>query len=114
MKIKTFVFKGMTVEVDYPESDVPCGTCYDCCSKLSPYLTEEEFKTGKYAYTFMAIPGADQPVIAVPKAEHGGCMYLVQNRCSIYEDRPRACRQFDCRDPKTSHPKITNKFEETK
>ena len=28
---------------------------------------------------------------------HGGCVYLVDNRCSIYSDRPWVCRTFDCR-----------------
>jgi FkbM family methyltransferase len=41
-------------------------------------------------------------------------MYLVNNQCSIYSDRPISCRQFDCRKPETSHPKITNKFDEIK
>jgi Fe-S-cluster containining protein len=41
-------------------------------------------------------------------------MYLVNNKCSIYDDRPISCRQFDCRTPETSHPKVANKFEEIK
>jgi len=112
MKFKTFEFKGIVVETDFPASDVPCGTCVDCCSKLAPYLTEEEFLSGQYVYTFTKADGANKPVITVPKAEHGGCMYFVNERCSIYEKRPFACKQFDCRTPETSHPKITNKFVE--
>jgi len=111
MKFKTFEFKGVIVSTDLQESDVPCGSCFDCCSKLSPYLTEEEFLSGKYNYTFLRVDGFDKPVIAVPKAEHGGCMYLVNNKCTIYERRPKSCRQFDCRTPESGHHKITNKFE---
>ncbi len=29
--------------------------------------------------------------------EHGHCPMLVDDRCSIYEHRPRACRTYDCR-----------------
>jgi Fe-S-cluster containining protein len=29
--------------------------------------------------------------------ESGRCPMLVENRCSIYEFRPRACRVYDCR-----------------
>ena len=29
--------------------------------------------------------------------ENGHCPMLVDNRCSIYEHRPRACRTYDCR-----------------
>jgi FkbM family methyltransferase len=110
MEMKTFQFKGITIKNDLPISDVPCGSCFDCCSKLTPHLTDEEFKSGKYAYTFMQSPLSEEPVITIPKAVHGGCMYLVNNKCSIYNDRPISCRQFDCRNPETSHQTITNKF----
>jgi Fe-S-cluster containining protein len=112
MKIKPYTFKGIVIETDHPKSDVPCGTCIDCCSKLAPFLSQAEFESGKYAYTFVNIPNSQYPAIAVPKAMHGGCMYLVNNQCSIYNDRPLACRQFDCRNPETSHPKVSNKFED--
>jgi FkbM family methyltransferase len=112
MKIGTFTFKGITIESEYPISDVPCGTCVDCCSKLTPYLTNEEFISGDYAYTFMKVDGSEEPVITIPKSVDGGCMYLVNNRCSIYSKRPKACRQFDCRYPETSHAKISNKFDD--
>ena len=29
--------------------------------------------------------------------EHGHCPMLVEDRCSIYEHRPRTCRVYDCR-----------------
>jgi hypothetical protein len=29
--------------------------------------------------------------------EHGHCPMLVDDRCSIYDDRPVTCRKFDCR-----------------
>lgn len=114
MKINTFEFKGITIEMDVPISDVPCGSCTDCCSKLTPYLTQEEFMSGQYAYTFMRVDESDEPVITVPKGTHGGCMYYVNNSCTIYDKRPKSCRQFDCRYPETSHPKITNKFSNIK
>lgn len=110
MRVTTVQFKGIVIEREIPNSDVPCGTCADCCKKLSPYLTVEEFSSGNYAYTFLAVDGADVPVIAIPKSVDGGCMYYVDHKCSIYNIRPKACRQFDCRNPETSHPKIPNKF----
>lgn len=110
MRMNTVQFKGIVIERDVPNSDVPCGACAECCTKLSPYLTIEEFSSGNYAYTFVKIEGADMPVIAIPKNKNGGCMYFIDNKCSIYESRPKACRQFDCRNPETSHPKIPNKF----
>jgi Fe-S-cluster containining protein len=29
--------------------------------------------------------------------EHGHCPMLVAGKCSIYEQRPRTCRSYDCR-----------------
>lgn len=109
--LKTHTFKATTIERELPESDVPCQTisCTKCCEKLSPYLTETEFKSGKYVYTFLTSGDPEKPVIAVPKTSRG-CFYLSEDKlCTIYEDRPLACRQFDCR--LGHHPKIPNMFE---
>lgn len=114
MKINTFEFKGITIESEFPNSDVPCGSCSDCCKKLTPYLTKEEFMSGKYAYTFMDNGNSSEPAITIPKGIHGGCMYFVDNACSIYDNRPKSCKQFDCRFPETGHPKIPNKFSNIK
>ena len=110
MKYKTFYLKAATLERDLPDSDVPCTTvsCTECCEKLSPFLTEEEFKSGKYIYTFVDVGDPEKPSIAIPRTDRG-CVYLEHNKkCTIYEIRPRACRQFDCR--QNHHPKISNKF----
>lgn len=114
MEVKIVDFSAAFITKNLPESQVPCGTCADCCSKLAPLLSEEEAASGKYAYTLIKVDGVENPVVSVPRAPHGGCMYLVDNKCSIYETRPRSCRQFDCRKPEASHPKITNKFQEKK
>jgi Fe-S-cluster containining protein len=98
-KYRTFHLKAITVENDEPLSDVPCHqiNCTACCEKLSPFLTEEEFKSGKYIYTFLNHIDPSTPAIAIPRTS-SSCIYLDHNkRCTIYEDRPQACRQFDCR-----------------
>jgi Fe-S-cluster containining protein len=111
MKYQTFSMKAVAIERDLPDSDVPCDSvgCTECCERLAPYLTPEEFTSGQYLYTFVKDGDPDKPLIAVPKTEHG-CVYLDHNKkCTIYDRRPRACRQFDCR--LNHHPKIINKFE---
>jgi len=95
---------------DEPEADVPCGSCTLCCTLLSPLLTPEEISSGKYPIS-LTIPTPEQfaiddeigPIVTMFKNKTGGCAMLIDNRCSIYEDRPIACRQFDCR--KGHHPK---------
>lgn len=113
MKLKTHHVKAITIERDIEVSDVPCQKidCTLCCEMLSPYLTEAEMKSGKYIFTFMN-NDADPftPVIAVPRVETGCIYFGADRKCKIYEDRPLACRQFDCR--KGHHPKIPNQFEQ--
>jgi Fe-S-cluster containining protein len=112
MKFVTHDIKAITIERDIEESDVPCTKigCTLCCEILSPYLTEREMKSGKYIFTFMENPAnPNVPVIAIPRIETGCIYFGADKRCKIYNDRPLACRQFDCR--KGHHPKIENQFE---
>lgn len=93
-----------------PISDVPCGTCTLCCQVLSPHLTPAEVSSGKYPIS-LTMPSAELltkdpsvgPIVTMFKNQKGGCSMFVDGRCSIYHDRPIACRQFDCR--KGHHPK---------
>jgi len=98
--------------------DVPCGDCTTCCELLAPYLTPEEISSGKYPLS-LTQPTVDDrlqnkdcgPIITLYKnPTTGGCGMLIDKRCSIYEYRPIACRQFDCR--KGHHPKIPNMVKE--
>jgi Fe-S-cluster containining protein len=94
-------------------SEVPCGSCTLCCQKLSPYLTPEEIASGKYPISLVN-PSQEQlnlnpnvgPLVVLYRKKEGGCGMFVDGKCSIYEDRPVACRQFDCR--KGHHPSIPN------
>jgi Fe-S-cluster containining protein len=35
--------------------------------------------------------------MVIPHDARGHCPMLVDGRCSIYDDRPRTCRTYDCR-----------------
>jgi len=94
--IKEYNVDFITHESNTSESYVPCGNCIACCTGLTPYLTSEEFESAKYIYTFLNTLITNKPVIAIPRMEDG-CIYLRDGKCSIYNDRPKACRQFDCR-----------------
>jgi len=67
---------------------VDCGTCTQCCREpqnieltpaelASPILRHD----GKYLLR--------QP--------DGSCTHLIDGRCTVYDQRPRSCRSFDCR-----------------
>ena len=40
------------------------------------------------------------------------CQFLKDNKCSIYEDRPWACIEFDCRDPRRQDSIVFEDFPE--
>lgn len=97
MIFKTYNIQAVCTYRDYiEESNVPCGSCNQCCISLSPNLTPEEFESGKYVYTLLTSGNPGVPIIGVPKTEKG-CFYFNGEQCTIYNDRPIACRQFDCR-----------------
>ena len=93
-----------------PESVVPCGSCNACCKLLAAHLTPDEVSSGKYPISLIQ-PTPEMimrdptvgPVVTMFKNKNGGCSMFIDNKCSIYNDRPIACRIFDCR--KGHHPK---------
>ena len=102
-----------SVNTDEPIVDVPCGTCTKCCEILSPLLTPEEVSSGLYPISLVQ-PDENMvkenpnvgPIVTMFKNKNGGCSMFINNRCSIYNDRPISCRQFDCR--KGHHPKVVS------
>lgn len=94
-----------------PMEEVPCRGCTKCCETLSPMLTPDEVASGMYPLSLID-PTVEErqqidgigPVIALYRRLDGSCSMYVDGKCSIYEQRPRACRQFDCR--KGHSPKL--------
>jgi Fe-S-cluster containining protein len=85
-------------------SEVPCGTCNMCCKLFTPYLTPKEIASGQYPLSL--IDGPEGPIVALYRKPEGGCGMLIDDKCSIYENRPLSCRQYDCRKghhTKTNH-----------
>jgi hypothetical protein len=81
-------------------SDVPCGDCTACCTSgyfvhVEPDEVEALRRIPK-ALQFPA-PGRPRGHVVLPYDERGHCPMLVDGACSIYEHRPRTCRNYDCR-----------------
>lgn len=117
MKYKIININLTTSISDEPISDVPCNGCTVCCETLSPFLTPEEIVSGLYPISLIQPSPAEilhtpeiGPMVALYRKPEGGCSMLINGKCSIYEYRPLACRQFDCR--KGHHPKIPNMVKE--
>jgi Fe-S-cluster containining protein len=81
-------------------ADVPCGSCNACCrGSFFIHIRPEELKTLARipkALRFPA-PGLPKGHVLMGYNEKGHCPMLVEGQCSIYQDRPQTCRDFDCR-----------------
>jgi Fe-S-cluster containining protein len=104
-------------------ADVPCGACRGCCrSSMFIHIKPEETQTIRRircALLFPA-PGLPKGHVLMGYNGKGQCPMLIDNQCSIYEDRPQTCRDYDCRifaatgisvDPQTQ-PEIAQRVQE--
>ena len=81
-------------------SDVPCGDCSACCtSSQFVHIGPDETDTLAHipAQLLFPAPRMARGHVLLGYDERGHCPMLVDNRCSIYEHRPRTCRTYDCR-----------------
>lgn len=89
-----------------------CLTCANCCKTTGPLFTHKDveriskhfrLKPGKFIETYLRIDEDNDMVLQeVP------CTFLgADNYCSIYEVRPKACREYPHTDRKDFH-KISN------
>jgi Fe-S-cluster containining protein len=81
-------------------SDVPCGDCTACCEG-SYFIHVQAGEAGALrripAALLFPAPGARSGGRVMGYDAQGRCPMLIAGRCSIYEDRPRTCRTYDCR-----------------
>jgi Fe-S-cluster containining protein len=80
--------------------DVPCGTCNACCkSSYFIHIAPDESDTLRRIpkRLLFAAPGLPAGNVLMGYDEDGRCPMLIDEKCSIYADRPRTCRTYDCR-----------------
>jgi Fe-S-cluster containining protein len=81
-------------------TEVPCGACRGCCtSSYFIHVRPDERRTIEVVPKPLL-----SPAIGLPKghrlmgfAPDGTCPMLKDRECSIYHQRPRTCRDYDCR-----------------
>ena len=81
-------------------ADVPCGSCNACCrSSHFIHVGPQETRTLRRIPRPLLFPAPGLPKghVLMGFNEKGQCPMLVDDRCSIYEDRPQTCRDYDCR-----------------
>ena len=82
------------------DADVPCDGCTACCtSSQFVHIEPDETDTLSRIPKELLFPAPLLPRghVVMGYDERGHCPMLIDNRCSIYEHRPRTCRAYDCR-----------------
>ena len=73
--------------------DVPCDGCTACCRKdlvaLEPMLGDDPEK--------LPLHHQMGDMLVLDRKPDGSCVYLGDEGCTVYEDRPATCRSYDCR-----------------
>jgi hypothetical protein len=81
-------------------ADVPCAGCTACCTS-SYFIHIEPKETQTLARIprelLFAAPGLPEGNVLLGYDKNGRCPMLIDEKCSIYEDRPLTCRSYDCR-----------------
>ncbi|MDB4973470.1 MAG: hypothetical protein JWN48_1811 [Myxococcaceae bacterium] len=81
-------------------ADVPCGSCIGCCrGSLFIHIRPEESATLARIPKPLLFPAPGAPAghVLMGFNEKGECPMLRDDKCTIYEQRPQTCRDFDCR-----------------
>ena len=81
-------------------ANVPCGSCRGCCrSSMFIHIRPEETQTIQRIPRRLLVPAPGLPKghLLMGYTDKGECPMLILNNCSIYEDRPQTCRDYDCR-----------------
>jgi Fe-S-cluster containining protein len=79
---------------------VPCGSCTACCtSAYFVHVAPDETDTLRHIPRALLFPAPGSPPghVVLGYDERGHCPMLKDGACSIYADRPRICRAYDCR-----------------
>ncbi|MHB8392290.1 MAG: YkgJ family cysteine cluster protein [Acidobacteriaceae bacterium] len=71
---------------------VPCGKCSACCHKVIVGVSDEDIASG---FPYKLRDHGNYKTLE--RNENNDCIYLVDDKCSIYDNRPNICRAFDCR-----------------
>lgn len=81
-------------------SEVPCGRCTACCtSSQFIHIAPDEVDALAVIPGELLFPAPRLPPghVLMGYNELGHCPMLIDGACSIYEQRPRTCRTYDCR-----------------
>lgn len=90
----------LTVLAGNADAEVPCGSCTACCTSHQFIHIEPDEAVALAAIPSAVLfpaPGRTGAGLLMGYDEQGRCPMFVDDQCSIYAARPRACRAYDCR-----------------
>lgn len=82
------------------DAEVPCGDCTGCCisSYPIPLRPSDRVALERVPDRYLQLPAAGSAGLArMGYGDDGCCPMLQAGQCTIYADRPRTCRDYDCR-----------------
>lgn len=78
---------------------IDCTKCANCCKTVEPGVTQEEIgrlaqlnrqSTEEFIKSFIS----SEPGTGIQYLNHQPCIFLKENKCSIYEARPSSCADY--------------------
>jgi len=99
-KFSSWLEDTQTAQLKGTGVEVPCGDCNACCrSSYFINIQPNETLTLQRIPTELHFPAPGLPEghVVLGYDEKGHCPMLINDKCSIYEDRPQTCRSYDCR-----------------
>lgn len=77
---------------------VQCNGCTVCCKGDAIFIHPDEGDDPeKYQTVEQVNPVTGEKALMLDHKENGDCVYLTEEGCGIYLDRPVICKSFDCR-----------------
>lgn len=90
-------------------STVPCDGCTVCCRGEDVVIRPQDGDDLQKYKTHLKLRNGDLVSVLDHKENSDECVYLIDNKCSIYDDRPIVCRTYDCRFDFLSHTKAMHR-----
>ena len=80
-----------------------CRQCGKCCKLFYINLNKDEYESSQFKTIFKDIDFIEDFSKAslcganfLAKKKDGSCIYLENNSCNIYDQRPKVCRKYFC------------------
>lgn len=84
------------------QEQIDCKTCANCCRNSVVPVNRSEIEavarrldlTPREVIQQYTLPDPESPSTRILRTSRDGCVFLEGNLCSIYEARPKPCRDF--------------------